>query len=89
MTATLAAEIRAARQWRSRSAHRRKASPRYNDWLPLARTLHTDPADPWPVKEVARYLKNDHPEARKTFAATSLPALHRALCRRLSAPSGQ
>jgi hypothetical protein len=84
MPPTLANDLRAAKQWRQQRARRRKASPGYAAWFPLARALHTDPADPWPVLDIARYLKTEHAEAKKHLAHASLSALHRALCRHLN-----
>lgn len=83
----LTADLRAAKSWRTQRGSGRQASPRYELWFPLARALHTDPADPWPVMEIARYLKSQHPEAKRQFARVSLNALHRALCRHLSKPA--
>jgi hypothetical protein len=82
---SLPADLKAARQWRrSQARPQRKASPPYNDYHDLARQLRTDATDPWPVMDIARYLKDAHPEAKQTFAQVTLKALHRALCRRLA-----
>lgn len=90
MPATLAADLRAARQWRRTQARvPRKAAPPYDTYRDLAKTLHNDATDPWPVMDIARFLKEQHPEAKKTFGTVTLKALHRALCRRLAAPTGQ
>lgn len=87
---TLAADLRAARQWRrSQGRTPRKAAPPYDTYRDLAKTLHTDATDPWPVMDIARFLKDQHPEGKKTFAQVTLKALHRALCRRLSPATGQ
>lgn len=82
----LTTELTNAKNWRTVHGSTRKASPRYELWFPLARALHTDPSDPWPAMEIARYLKQ-HPQAKRHFAGVSLQALHRALCRHLNKPT--
>ena len=88
---SLPADLKAARQWRrSQDRPQRKATPPYDTYKALALQLRTDATDPWLVMDIARYLKDAHPEAKQTFAQVTLKALHRALCRRLPPrPTGQ
>lgn len=83
---SLTQDIQAARRWRAARGSIRKASPGYSRWYPLAQALHTDAKDPWPVMDIARWLKDEHPEAKKALARVTLTALHRALCRHLKRP---